>query len=671
MNDENVFQYSEQELAEGTVGQHWPDPIPLNQKPAVPAFPVSALPPVIADFATALAEDTQTPVDMSAAVALGTLAACVSGRATIKPKPSWTEPLGLYVVVAMDPGNMKSTVFRLTTAPLKEVEQDLLETARPIIAEAEAVKELKEGELARLKKSAINKPGPTSEAEYLQAAQEAAEATVPPLPRLIADDATPEAIASLAAAQGGRLAIASPEGGIFDIFAGRYSSGIPNLDVLLKGHAGDSITVDRKGRESEHIDSLTLTFILTVQPSVLRQIGQTPVEKSRGELERFLYVVPESFVGHRAIDPDPIPEHVLAAFNDRVQHLARRFAEQEATTELTLSPEAVSQFREVRAKNEKRLQRDGVLGGVRVKGWGSKLSGAVARIAGILHLADGRPGSEVSADLIEAADQIGDYFTVHALAAFDLMDARGSNALAEELLATIKRHRLTEFSGRDLFTVASRSRFPKMEAMVEPIDTLAEHGWITEKDIGDRTGPGRRPSPRYLAHPRIFDERAEARPPLAQEKSKSIEAPAQSAQSAEIPVAPPAPANSTSSADTADSAATPTEVNENEDDQPKSPPMQWGVRPEPVDPGPDLFGDTPPAKRPTHRIRILAFLADHGPADLGAIAEATGEGRGATSSNLTRLKNDGEVEHPEERGPYTITEAGHLALAEATERKAS
>lgn len=39
---------------------------------------------------------------------------------------------------------------------------------------------------------------------------------------------------------GDRLAILSPEGGIFDLIAGRYSStGAPNLDHFLKGHAGD------------------------------------------------------------------------------------------------------------------------------------------------------------------------------------------------------------------------------------------------------------------------------------------------------------------------------------------------------------------------------------------------------------------------------------------------
>jgi hypothetical protein len=59
--------------------------------------------------------------------------------------------------------------------------------------------------------------------EVIGAAQIADGIEVPPVPRLLADDITPEAAASLLAEQGGRLAIISAEGGIFDIIAGRYS----------------------------------------------------------------------------------------------------------------------------------------------------------------------------------------------------------------------------------------------------------------------------------------------------------------------------------------------------------------------------------------------------------------------------------------------------------------
>ena len=71
------------------------------------------------------------------------------------------------------------------------------------------------------------------------AAQIADGIEVPPIPRLLADDITPEAAASLLAEQGGPLAIISAEGGIFDIIAGRYSSkAIPNMDLWLKAQLG-------------------------------------------------------------------------------------------------------------------------------------------------------------------------------------------------------------------------------------------------------------------------------------------------------------------------------------------------------------------------------------------------------------------------------------------------
>ena len=97
---------------------------------------------------------------------------------------------------------------------------------------------------------------------------EAAEAIeIPPLPRILADDVTPEACASLLVEQDGRLAVISAEGGIFDIMAGRYSGHVPVLDVWLKGHSGDPLRVDRKGREPEYVERPALTLSLMVQPS--------------------------------------------------------------------------------------------------------------------------------------------------------------------------------------------------------------------------------------------------------------------------------------------------------------------------------------------------------------------------------------------------------------------
>src|SRR5215211_3022291 len=91
------------------------------------------------------------------------------------------------------------------------------------------------------------------QAEAVARAAEAASLTVPPVPRWLADDATPEALAGLLASYG-RIALLSPEGDVFDQMAGRYNQASgPNLGVYLKGHAGDLLKVDRRGRPPEYV----------------------------------------------------------------------------------------------------------------------------------------------------------------------------------------------------------------------------------------------------------------------------------------------------------------------------------------------------------------------------------------------------------------------------------
>ena len=122
---------------------------------------------------------------------------------------------------------------------------------------------------------------------------------MPPVPRWLVDDATPEALAGLLAAYG-RIALLSPEGDVFDQMAGRYNpTAGPNLGVYLKGHAGDLLKVDRRGRAPEYVERPCLTIGITVEPDVLRGLADRPGFRGRGLLARFLYSLPPSLVGHR------------------------------------------------------------------------------------------------------------------------------------------------------------------------------------------------------------------------------------------------------------------------------------------------------------------------------------------------------------------------------------
>jgi replicative DNA helicase len=277
---------------------------------------VSALPSWAAAEVAAVALFTQTPADLAGTVLLAVLSAACGGRAVVEVRGSWREPVNLYAVAALPSGSRKSAVFAEMTAPLLETEHALVEKTRPQILENDTLRQIarKDADRATHQAAGLDNDDARKEAtaNAIAAAQLAEAITVPVMPRLVADDVTPEAAATLLAEQGGRLAVLSAEGGIFSILAGRYSGGIPSLEVFLKGHSGDMLRVDRRGRPPEHIPRPALTLGLCVQPEILRAIADMPGFRGRGLLARILYSLPANLVGHRQIGTPPVPEDVRA-----------------------------------------------------------------------------------------------------------------------------------------------------------------------------------------------------------------------------------------------------------------------------------------------------------------------------------------------------------------------
>ena len=251
----------------------WEQPVPLDAHGELPGFPIDALPDTLRGWVAAEAEATQTPADLGAFVVLATVAATVQKLLVLDLGRGWQEPLGLYTVTVLPPGSRKSAVFSAATEPLVALEAEESARMRPAIAEAVALREMAEARRkAAIAAAARAKPSDRSaaEAEACSAALALDAVRVPAAPRWIVDDTTPEKLAAVLKEQGGRIALLSPEAdGLLGITSGRYSDGSPHLGVLLHGHAGEAIRVDRIGREPEHIKAATMSLGLTVQPSTL------------------------------------------------------------------------------------------------------------------------------------------------------------------------------------------------------------------------------------------------------------------------------------------------------------------------------------------------------------------------------------------------------------------
>ena len=322
------------------------------------------------------------------------------------------------------------------------------------------------------------------------------------IPRLVADDVTPEAAASLLADHGGRLAIISAEGGIFDTMAGRYSSGVPILDLWLKGHAGDVLSVDRKGRPAEHIEHPALTLLLTAQPAVLAAIARNRAFRGRGLLARFLYALPESNIGSRKIGADPVPNDVTENYEQHVRKLAEDLSGWTDPAVLTLDADAHELLLATERTIEPQLAEHGQLGTGLLAEWGSKLAGAMLRIAGLLHVASESEAFRVpiGKDTLTRAVRIGTYFAEHARAALGLLGESDTDD-ARYLLDHLTGKEITAFTIRSLHVELPRGRFATADDVTAAVSVLHDHGYVRPQPQPERQGPGRRPSPAFDVHP--------------------------------------------------------------------------------------------------------------------------------------------------------------------------
>ncbi|MEW1725201.1 YfjI family protein [Streptomyces sp. NPDC093109] len=486
----------------------WDDPVPLTGNRMLRDFPTHTFPDWVREFVEAVAEETQTPVDLAGCVALSVLATAAGGRAVVHIRGNYREPSNLFTVVALPPANRKSAVFDLLTSPLYDAEQQLQAKTAPAIAEAQMTARIAKEAAERAAAKAASADVGERDALVQTAvsmARTAESVTIPAEPQLLADDATAETVISLMDEQGGRISVMSAEGEIFDIIAGRYS-GAPNMGPFLKGHAGDRLRVNRQTRK-EYIDHPALTMGLCVQPQVLDDIGRIKGGRGRGLLGRFLYSLPESLVGRRKSSPDPIPDAVRATYAERVIDLTLFLADWTDPAVLQLTPDADAALLAFQERVEPKLAaRGGAFG--HISDWAGKLVGATARIAGLLHLAEHGANAHtrpVTADTVRAAIELGEYFATHALAVFDRMGADPTVARATTVLETLRNHDGIDISKRDLLVKLSRSEFATVADLEPALGLLEDHGWVRMQPVQRTGGRGRPPSPRYLIHPRIHD----------------------------------------------------------------------------------------------------------------------------------------------------------------------
>ncbi|MCP4254049.1 MAG: DUF3987 domain-containing protein [Candidatus Scalindua sp.] len=416
----------------GVAADGWQEPIPFDDYSNLPEFPTEILPEIGREMVEAVAKVNQVDKGLPGSMYLAALSTCLSKKVQVD-LGTHTEPVNIYTCPILDSGERKTSTMNLMMAPVYEYQKD---RAGEVVDDDEE----------------------------------------PPV--YIVDDITSEALFKVMSENNERMSVISAEGGIFGIMAGRYNgNGNGNIDVYLKGHAGDPCSNHRIGRKSQSMDSPSLTICLAVQQDIIREIGSNKQFRGRGLIGRLLFSYCQHKAGYRPRQKEAVQKSLKQEYRD---HIIGLMSMPLSLHNLELSPEAHAAWDEFHDDIEAEMQPGKPMASM--KDWGSKLAGAVARIAGLLHFAEHGQQAQnnpISVGIVGDSTAIGTYYCKHALATFGLMRENPEIESAKKILDYLIAHQPTSFKGRDV--LRNKNAFNSMGEIAPGLKLLAERNYIREK----------------------------------------------------------------------------------------------------------------------------------------------------------------------------------------------
>jgi len=496
----------------------WPDvPVPPRPDP----LPVDVLPPALRAHVLSVAAATQTPPDMAVMLSIAAVSAALRGVADVHVDArGWREVATIYTAIVLPPATRKSPVYAHMIAPIEAWERDALERVAPDYRRALDRVELAREALRHVRAQAARGKATRADVEDARAELDAAEAAVPPLPRVLAADATPEALVRLMHDVRAGIAVMAPEADPLAIADGRYSD-TARVDELLRCWSAEPIRMDRIAREPLRVDRPVLTLAVCVQPAALEALQHARVHRGRGVWGRVLWCVPPHGLGTRLTGAD-VPALDAAAAERYARVLRRLLDAADADVRagrpprtLRLSPEALDEIYAFEAEVEAELHDEGALASIRDHA--GKIVGQAVRLAALLELAaraeDGGPLWEREIGRWAAAGGVRLARALLSHARHVLATAGVDRALADLRYVLRRLVRLHDEADGEPVTLRDLLRAcdgrPGIADAPEPAQRLREIVRALEargcvRMVERRTGsPGRPPSPLLELHPAL------------------------------------------------------------------------------------------------------------------------------------------------------------------------
>jgi hypothetical protein len=459
--------------------------IPLQREITPPPdFPVEALGPVLGDAAKKMSEVIQAPIAICGQSILAATALAIQGHADIFIDGRKFPTSNFFLTIG-ESGERKSAVDNQALRPHREHQKKLKNDFDLQIKTYQNATEV----YKKSKEDALKKEK-GREAKTL-AINSLGEPPKPPLePIFITEEPTYEGLVKL-------LSNGQPSIGLFSDEGGRFIGGHGmNNDNLLKTAAGLSslwdgkpITRVRAGDGNTLLYGRRLTFHLMLQPGVAQLMLANAVLEDQGILSRNLISFPQSTAGTRkyvSIDLSQAKEMkdywaTIQNILDTPYPLESGKSNELEPTILRLTDDAKKLWVNFHNRIESLLGKDGDL--APIKGFANKAPEHVARISGILTLADNIKSSVIDYNHMAAAINLVTYYINEAIRLFGTGANDPQIAVADALLKWLQKRSESIITLVEIYQYGPNS-IRNAKTARKLMQILVEHGWVTRKIEG-------------------------------------------------------------------------------------------------------------------------------------------------------------------------------------------
>lgn len=471
----------------------WSTPPPIV--PQVKKYPFEALPPVLKDMALAVAEHTQTAPDAAGLDALGMVSASVLKKIEVEAKPGYREPPNLYLCFVALPGERKSAVHGCMTRIGYQWEREENERLAPFIQKYLDANNVYESEITAVNKSKKSSAEKLKEIADIRTRKDALK----PVKRKqhFLDDTTPESMITALCDNDECAAIVSTES-VID-YIGRYTDKV-NIAPYLKAHDRDPLRVNRRGRE-ELLNAPELAILSCSQPQAIEALTKNEMFRGRGLSARFLFAFPDTKLGTRRYETAPIPPETERAYRELIVDLLN-IPRLNGPRVIRLSDAAYQVHKRFCEAIEPELTERLA----HITDFASKLTGAVLRIAGLLHIVQHYQSADIgpiSGETMSNAVKLGWYFLSHALKTFAYTGVDERTNAAQYVVKRLTKAPGLTLSRAEIHALC-RGRFDKVESLLPTLKYLVELGYMREIPTDRTSNAGRRPDSRYELNPLYF-----------------------------------------------------------------------------------------------------------------------------------------------------------------------